>query len=395
MKKAFTFIALAGMLLGQEADQTITFKSQTNLVVVNVAVKDKSGNPVENLKKEDFTLFENGKQQKIAVFDFEKLAAPPAAADPKGPAPVTLVERTKAEPAVVAPAAAPVPPPSGQIDFKYRDRRLIVMLFDFSSMPQSDQIKAMDAAKKFLHERMMPADLVAVMSFANELKLEQDFTDDKDTLDSIIKKFEIGLGADMAVDGTTPDDTADDDDTNNDYVADETEFNIFNTDRKLSALESAAKMLNGFPEKKALIYFSSGVSKTGVENQSQLRSTVNAAVRSNVAFYPIDVRGLTALPPGGDASASAPRGSGLYSGHSQTNAKTKYNDQQETLYTLAADTGGKALLDNNDLSMGIVQAQQDISSYYILGFYTSNGAMDGKYRRVEVKLDKKLDAKVD
>ena len=69
-------------------------------------------------------------------------------------------------------------------------------------------------------------------------------------------------------------------DTGEAFVPDETEFNIFNTDMKLAALESAAKMLSNLPEKKALVYFSSGVSKTGVENQSQLRSTVNAAAHN-------------------------------------------------------------------------------------------------------------------
>ena len=61
-------------------------------------------------------------------------------------------------------------------------------------------------------------------------------------------------------------------------------------------------MLSALPEKKAIIYFSSGISKTGTENQSQLRATINAAVRANVSFYPIDVRGLVATPPGGAAS---------------------------------------------------------------------------------------------
>ena len=83
---------------------------------------------------------------------------------------------------------------------------------------------------------------------------------------------------------------------------DETETNIFSTDQKLVALETAAKMLASLPEKKALVYFSAGVGKSGVDNQAQLRSTVAAAVRSNVSFYPIDISGLVALPPGGDAT---------------------------------------------------------------------------------------------
>ena len=86
------------------------------------------------------------------------------------------------------------------------------------------------------------------------------------------------------------------------FTADETEFNIFNADLKLAALQDAARTLGQYPEKKALIYISSGIQKNGVDNQSQLRATVNTAIRSNVAFYPIDARGLTALVPGGDAT---------------------------------------------------------------------------------------------
>ena len=124
-----------------------------------------------------------------------------------------------------------------------------------------------------------------------------------------------------------------------------------------------------------------------MENESQLRSTVNAAVRANVAFYPIDARGLVALPPGGDASKASARGTGLFSGGQQTKQKDRFTNQQETLSTLAQDTGGKALLDDNDLAMGIVQAQQDIRSYYILGYYSTNGAQDGKYRKVTLALN--------
>ena len=55
------------------------------------------------------------------------------------------------------------------------------------------------------------------------------------------------------------------------------------------------------PEKKALLYFAGGVSKTGVDNQAQLEASINAAVKANVAIYPIDTRGLMADPPGGAA----------------------------------------------------------------------------------------------
>lgn len=366
-------LSLAAQQPGEE--QPVTFKSSSTLVIVTVFVRDKSGTPVEGLKKEDFKLLEDGKPQNIAVFEFQKLedsAPQPARAD------------TPPKPADPAPKAPAVITPSKPGEVRYRDRRLIAMLFDFAGMPQPDQLRAQDGAMKYIREQMSPSDVVAILTFANTLKVEQDFTDDRDRLTEVIKGFRIGEGTDVGAAAETGDD--DEQDTQAAFTADQSEFNIFNTDRKLSALESAAKMLGALPERKALIYFSSGVGKTGTENESQLRSTINAAVRSNVAFYPIDTRGLVALPPGGDASTAAPRGSGIFSGQTQSRQRQSFNSQQETLTTLAHDTGGKALIDDNELSTGITRAQEDMRSYYILGYYSTNSALDGKYRKVSLSL---------
>ncbi len=174
------------------------------------------------------------------------------------------------------------------------------------------------------------------------------------------------------------------------FTQDDTEFNIFNTYRQLAALEDAVKKLAAFPEKKALVYFSSGISKNGIDNQSQLKNTINSAVRANVAIYSVDARGLQASAPSGDASTASSRGTGNISGIQPTEAlaATCFNDSQETLTTLSADTGGKeTLLDDNDLSMGFKEAQQDLSSYYILAYYSTNTSEDGKYRHLKVNLN--------
>ncbi len=365
----------------QELESTFKFEVTTNLVIVNVEVKDRDGKPVEGLSAEDFEVFEDKQRQQITVFEYQRLdGGDPAATRPAStPAGGGAVQREI------------TPSQPGQI--RYRDRRLIVLFFDFSSMAPEDQIRARSAAEKFLAERMGPADLVAIMSFSTELRVLQDFTADRDRLSAVMNAFRIGETSDLAEIAYAGEEEAED--TGAAFTADETEFNIFNTDRKLTALEDAARMLASLPEKKALVYFSSGVGKTGVENQSQLRSTVNAAVKANVAFYPVDARGLVAEAPLGDARSAGTSGSGMYSGRSQRQRAARFHDQQETLYTLAADTGGKALLDNNDLALGIAQAQEGISSYYILGYYSTNPAEDGKYRRIEVKVGSVNRARLD
>src|SRR5579885_890940 len=357
----------------------VKFSSTVQLVVVDVTVKDKSGKPIEGLTDKDFTITEDGKPQTIRVFKFQRLeeeVLPEPALTPR-PQPKAPAEET--EKPQVKPLTANQIAPSRPGEVKYQDRRLLVMFFDMTSMPIQDQIRAQTAALKFIKSQMTKSDLMAIMTFTSDLKVLQDFTDDRDLLTNTIKKLTLGEGSDLAVEGSTG---ADNESDNGDaYTADDTEFNIFNTDRKLAALESAARMLGSLSEKKALIYFAGGMSKTGAENEAQLRATINAAIRNNVSFYPIDTRGLVASAPLGDATKASPGGTSMYSGSGARSQQSSFQGSQETLYTLAADTGGKALLDNNDLAMGIQQAQKDISSYYIIGYYSTNDKLDGHFRR--------------
>ncbi|HTW63211.1 MAG TPA: VWA domain-containing protein [Bryobacteraceae bacterium] len=368
---------VAGTLLcaGLLAQVTPTFKTSTNLVIVNVTVRDKSGKAIENLKKDQFTLLEDGKPQKIAVFELQHLNDQTLPAF-EVPAP-TLKARA---PAANTPLAEPKP--ALKTD-ELKDRRLIALFFDLSSMQPAEQIRARNAAVKFIETQMTVSDVVSIMTLTNELRVIQDFTNDRDTLLGAIQSLRIGDSSELAGLAATGADATDD---SGEFTADDTEFNIFNTDLKLSALEDAARKLAPFPEKKALVYFSSGIGKTGVDNQSQIRATVNAAVRANVAFYPIDARGLVAFAPAGDATQASPKGTGVFTGNAQTSARSTFHDSQDTIFTLAADTGGKALLDSNDLTLGIKAVQTDINSYYVLGYYSANPAQDGKYRHVTVKI---------
>ncbi len=190
--------------------------------------------------------------------------------------------------------------------------------------------------------------MVAILLYTTTVQVKTDFTADRDQLNDIIKSLPIGEMTDLADAADTGDDNGED--TGAAFVADETEFNIFNTDRKLAAIEDAVKKLAALPEKKALVYFTGGISKTGIDNQAQLEASINAAVKANVAIYPIDARGLMADPPGGGASKAASRGTGIFNGSVYNSQRASINDSQETLATLAADTGGKAFLDSNDLA---------------------------------------------
>src|SRR5262249_32542194 len=246
---------------------------------------------------------------------------------------------------------------------------------------------AYTAARTFLAEKITPHDLVAIMTFqGGAVRVKHDFTADREELRQTIETLIYGeqRDADDMPDATVDVGTA--------FGQDDAEFNILNTDRQLSALQTAAGMLRALPEQKALVYFSSGLRLNGVDNQAQLRATVNAAIRANVAIYPVDARGLVAQAPLGDATRPSPGGVGALTGQTANAAITNFQRSQDTLYSLAKDTGGKALVDNNDLTVGIVQAASAIGSYYIVGYTSTHTATDGKFHRVKVSLARNLDA---
>jgi VWFA-related protein len=360
-----------------------TFSAAAHLVIVDVTVKDKSGKVIEGLKMADFAVLEDGKPQKVSVFESQILTT-----EPEPPEEVKLTDQLALPPPPKTVISAEAP---GEI--QYHDKRLLVFFFDFSSMAMQDQLRAQDASLEYLAKKITKDDMVAVLLYTSQVQILSDFTNNRDTLTDVIKGLPIGEMSELA--GLADDADDNNEDTGAAFVADETEFNIFNTDQKLAAIENASRMLSSLPEKKALIYFSGGVNKTGIDNQAQLEASINAAVKANVAIFPIDARGLMADPPGGAASKAASRGTGIYNGSVYNQQRAQINDSQETLATLAADTGGKAFFDSNDLALGISRVQDEMRSYYILGYYTTNPAEDGKYRRITVKLTNGMNAKLE
>ena len=341
------------------ANGVVKFQANTQLVIETVTVKDKNGKPVEGLTAKDFTITEDGVAQTISFCEFQKLdEAPGDVSQPiAGPA---------AEPAAAPAAAAPASPaiavpgvtahqitPERPGDIRYRDRRLMAMYFDMSAMPVPDQVRAEAAAMKFIEKQMLPADLMAIMAFNGAaVQVLADFTDKKPELEAVINKLFV---ADSGLDENANDESTAD--TGAAFGEDDSEFNLFTTDRQLGALQTAVKMLGQLNEKKVLVYFASGLQLNGIDNQAQFQATTNAAFRANVSFYPVDARGLVAQSPMGDATRGSPGGVGMYSGMSAMANTNNFQKSQDTLFALAADTGGKALLDNNDLSQGVVQAQ--------------------------------------
>jgi VWFA-related protein len=389
-RKTFSIFTAAGLLLqaaapvlaqqtGQAGANESRIQVTSELVLVNVVAHDKKGNLVRDLKKGDFTVFEDGKKQEISTFDFENVdeLATAGAAE-------AMVSGAAGPGTLLAKKTAP--------SLDARDRRLILLFFDFSAMDPEQIERSVDAAKKFVDTKMQPADLMALVSLATNMRVDLDFTDDKTKLLAALTAYHSGQGqgfengASGSAEGAA--------ETSGAFSADDTDFNTFSADRKLLALQSLMQALGKLPQKKSLIYFSNGISQSGVDNQSALRAATAAAVKANVSIYSLDIRGLQAFPPGGEAQSASLHGQSAYSGASVLNDLSGNAASQETLSTLSSDTGGKAFFDSNDFSGVFSQVQKDSSAYYVLGFTSNNPLKDGKFRRLKVQVNRS-DLKLD
>jgi len=360
----------------QAAQRQPKFAVEAAMVVVDMTVRDRRGNLVPGLNRENFRVFEDNVPQEIVTFSAENVAIGPAAA----PAvPTGAPEKQTAPPTRIINMGLNPDEPPQKPDLE--GKRLVILFFDLSSLGTEGLIRSVETAHDFIAGQTGPQDLMAVATYSSTLELVQDFTNDRGLLLKTLK------GLISTESGDTPaEDLSDTVSSEDVFVPDTVQFNIFNTDRRLSSLETLAKMYREFPERKSLIYFSGGVTTTGVENNAQIRSTVDAANRSNMSIYTVDSRGLVALPPGGNASQRSAGGRGMFSGSAMMQQRANLASSQETLTTISYDTGGKAFTDLNDLSLALKQVQADTHIYYVLGYFSSNPKEDGKYRKIRVEV---------
>jgi len=353
-----------------------TIRSTVSLVEIDVQVTDRDGKPIKGLKQEQFNVTEDGKAQKVSTFEYNDIEQVETAG-------------TGSEAPITIPLGAVTSPE--EIKAIAHDHRMIVMFFDLTSLQPDDLLRSTRAAEKYIQEQMSPADLVGVVAFGNTLKVVANFTNNKELLrqsvEALVPGHEAALAAlaDMATAANGEDAVTED--TGAAFTADDTEFNVFNTDRKLAAIEAICEVLENIPGKKSLIQFTSGIMQTGEENRSELIAATNSANRSNVSIYSVDSRGLLTATPGGDASTGASSGTAMFTGATVISQSQSRQDSRETLATLAGDTGGRSFFDAGDFGKIFKSVQNDTSGYYLVGYYSTDTARDGAWRRVHVKID--------
>jgi len=366
--------------VSKSPQQAFILRSTTNEVLVDVRVYDKSGKAVTDLKQSDFRVTEDGVQQTISDFsleDVEKLAQAT-----EGSEKAQVIDLAKL-------------PPEVNAERVLQDHRLLVLFFDLSSMQPDELMRALKASGDFVTNRMTPADLIAVVTYSSSLRVTQDFTNNRDSIRKALRAILVGEeSSSLATTGTIGEAGGTDangmeivtQDVSDAFTPDVTEFNIFNTDEKLAAVESLANMLRSVPGRKSVLHFSSGITRTGQENQATLRAATDAANQADVSLYTMDARGLAALPPGGDASSSSPAGTAIYSGSAVASQVSSLQGSRETLAALATDTGGKTFYDLNDFTPAFEEVQRENSSYYLIGYSPTNTHSDGRFRHIRVEV---------
>jgi len=349
-----------------------TFRSRIDLVTVNVVVRDKSGQIIRDLTRDDFTVVEDGRPQTISTFGFEQLDTAPVIVPPPS---IPTVLGALGKPA--APAAAPAPAAETPAPIDMRGRRLIVLLFDLSSMQPEDLTRAVGSARDYVQTRLTAVDTMAVVALSTSLYVVQDFTGDHALLMSALGKMDgtEGMGFEEAA-ALEAAETG--------FTADDSEFSVFNTDRRLEAIRSLADALAVIDQKKSIVYFSSGMTQTGLDNRVAIRTVIDRAVRANTSIYTADMRGLSAVVPGGDASSASVRGQSAFSGRSVSSRFDQMAASQDALASLAEDTGGRAFFDQNDFDSVFDRVVADTSAYYVLGYTSTSPGRDGRFRRIRV-----------
>lgn len=359
------------------ADQPPRFHSGTQLVLVDVRVL-RGGRPVKGLTASDFQILEEGVPQSPGFFQevdipLEIMPLPDVAATPARSTPAGTLRPV---PSTARPGV-PDPPRAAA-------RRVLIMLFNTGGAGMQETASMQEAALRFLDTQFNSSDSAAVLAANNNLELLADLTSDREVLRRAIRR--LG-GASPEEEASLPDSSAETDSTDQEFIADETEFALFQTNQQLSTIQAAVKAFRDITGRKALIYFSTGLTSRGELNTQELQWTTDLCNKANLSLYPVDVRGLVALAPGGGAGRGGPAGRDVFNGRNGLNQLASLSQSRESLYTLAEETGGTALVDDNDLGKIFSIARQDSSHYYLAGYYVPKPAADGRFHKITVRLN--------
>ena len=381
--------------LAQQDSQDEPIKLRSELVQVDLVVHDKSGRAVRDLKKEDFILTEDGKEQQVSFFSL--LLSPGASAS----APTQTPERATAD---RTGGSASLPSAAG---------RTIFLIFDpfFISFDSYPRLKK--GLQGFIKESLGPQDQVAIINLSGGAAVFQHASANKEVLslalDAMLRMGTKDSGNNApdslssSIQSAQIDGLRTGPGNSNQLL--EKDYRLKNTLRSLSSI---SKNLSEVPGRKIAIFISEyfpvyrdgtrldSAEPDGTNYSNELREIVGRARQGGLVFYTLDPQGLTAVIPGGTASAHQP--SSMFGGRSAPDSAFSNLDSlrqnREGLRYIAAATGGQSILDTNDFRAGLDKVVTENEAIYILAYYPTNSAEDGKFRRVKIQVKGRPDLTV-
>jgi VWFA-related protein len=360
----------------------LKLRIESNLVVMRVVARDAHGYPVENLRKEDFRLFDNGKEQAITQFGVE--THPYSSPSP-----------------LAAQSGTAVPPPSAPEHF-------VAFYFDDLDMPFDDVVRARDAADRYLASALQPSDRAAI--FTASSSVAADFTSDlKQLHDSLFRlRPSSRLGdsdcpkitdyqADRIVNHNDPDAiaVATDEAINachikiTDAVIFAMASRVLNqammqAQYSLQGLDQVVKHISEMPGQRNVVLFSPGF--LTLELPSRVDAILDRALRSQVVISSIDSRGLGVMLQEADIKTSYTTVDSRFLSIKREWAIYREQAAISVLAQAAEDTGGQFFHNDNDLTTGIRKVTALSEVYYVLAFAPRNLKLDGRFHSLKVTL---------
>jgi VWFA-related protein len=340
----------------------ITFKVEVNYVEIDAVVTDAQGNFVGNLTKDDFQVLEQGKPQTVSSFSLVNI--PVQKFDPP-------LYKTK-----------PIEPDVRSNRNEFNGRVFVIVLDDLHvSMQQTARVKL--AAKQFIERYLGANDIAAIVTSSGTSKSAQEFTNSRERLNGVVDRFmgqrersatlERLDSARAGFAGSSPD-----------------HIRAYKARNTFTVLKNVADYMGGIRgRRKAVVFFSEGIdydiydaitNTSASEVRQYARDAIGAATRANVSFYAVDPRGLT-----GDDSLDASVGISLDPADSSA-MRREQQMAQDSLRTIADETGGFAAVNRNNYQDSFSRIIRDNSSYYVLGYYSTDTKRDGTFRTLNVRV---------
>jgi len=384
---------------GSADDDVVRVSS--NLVNLDVIVRDKKGRSITDLKAEDFSIIENGVPQTIESFD-------------------TALANSKStnQPISVASTATPTTPDPFP-------RNIISLVLDGQTTDASNLKYVRDGIMRYVRDEVRDGDSVALFGISGGLQLLQPFTQDKAKLVSAVevayglssasKSSEQRANADtiaslrdqlastasepinVAAAGSSAAQAMITQRVLEQYVQFRSALSIQQARPVLASLAAICEGLRTIPGKKTLVVFSQGfVAPQALDWQVQ--STIDIAVRANVSIYVIDSTGLTGGTPKSGAlvpssalagiSAATSQESRIRAGAGETvfdiTRQEGLDRQQDLLFRISGETGGQFIKNTNDIAAGLNKIDNEIRARYTLTYRSTDANFDGSFRKVKI-----------